>query len=206
MPAGIEILELLQIVLLVAFLVVTGLFLVLAVVNRRRMHGALVSVPMGPFFGLPLRPIAFAGVLLCILLAGVLAGASISPLLIAGYAVGAALWGLATYLSTSIFVYDFGIVRGLIDRDAYLPWGIVTISAMRRIATVYSTCFSTVMTPAAHGGSRCACLVCTSSNSLRWSTISLSPASRPAATAAAAGVRSRVSSLSPGATPQRQCG
>lgn len=125
MPAGIEILELLQVVLLVAFLAVTGLFLALAVVNRRRMHGVLVSVPMGPLFGLPVRPIAFVGVLLCILLAGILAGASISPLLLVGYVVGAALWGLATYLSTSIFVFDFGIVRGLIDRDAYLPWGIV---------------------------------------------------------------------------------
>ena len=122
MPAEIKILELLQIALLAAFLGVTGLFLLLSVVNRRRLSGVLVSFPVGPVFGLPLRPIAFVVVLLGILFAAVLAGASVSPFLVAGYVVGAALWGTATYLSTSIFVFDFGLVRGLMDRDAYLPW------------------------------------------------------------------------------------
>ena len=122
MLAEIEMLRLLQGALLVAFLGVTGLFLALSLVNRRRMYGVLVSVAVGPVFGLPLRPVAFVAVLLGILLAGMAAGTSVSPLLICGYILGAVLWGTATYLSTSVFVFDFGIVRGLIDRNAYLPW------------------------------------------------------------------------------------
>ncbi len=122
MSAEIEILKLLQIALLIAFLGVTGLFLALSVVNRRRMDGVLVSIPVGGLFGLPVRPVVFLGVLVGILVAGILSDSSVSPLLISGYIFGAILWGAATYLSTSVFVFEFGIVRGLIDRNAYLPW------------------------------------------------------------------------------------
>jgi hypothetical protein len=140
MLAEIEILRLLQVALLLAFLGVTGLFLTLSIVNRRRMDRVLVSVPVGGVFGVPISPILFVAVLLCVLVAGILAGSSVSPLLIFGYIVGAILWGVATQLSTSIRVFDFGIVRGLIDRNAYLPWSRVEDYFVRdpgRRCTVY---------------------------------------------------------------------
>jgi len=122
MPVETDILKLLQVFLLLAFLGVTGLFLILSVIHRRRLLGVLVSVPTGTFFGIPARPVVFAAVLLAILGAGILAGATVSPFLIAGYILGAVCWGAATHISTTILVFDYGLVTGLIDRDASLLW------------------------------------------------------------------------------------
>lgn len=122
MPADFEILELLQIVLLITFLGVTGMFLILTVVNRRRLAGVLVSIPDGPLFGIPVAPVVFAASLLLILFAGLIAGVSVSPVVMLGYLVGAIFWGAATYASTSFFVFDYGIVHGLMNRGLYLPW------------------------------------------------------------------------------------
>lgn len=122
MPAENTILELLQIVLLITFLGVTGMYLILAVVNRRRLDGVLVAVPRGLVFGVPLAPVVFAGILVAVLAAGLMAGASVSPLVIVGYVIGAVMWGAATYISTSVFVFDYGVVNGLMNRGSYLPW------------------------------------------------------------------------------------
>lgn len=122
MPAEFEILSFLQIILLVVFLCVTGLFLTLTLVFRRRLLGLLISVPTGKWRGLPVRPVVFVAILLGILMAGVLAGASVSPVLVFGYLLGAGLWGVATYFSSEVFVFDAGLVVGLGDGNVHLSW------------------------------------------------------------------------------------
>ncbi len=125
MPTETEMLTLLQTGLLVVFLAVTGLFLALTIANRRRLKHVLLAVPVGRLFGVPARPAAFALIILAILAAGLLAGASVSPLLMLGYLAGAVVWGVATHMSSSVYVFQTGIVRSLIDVESYIPWTIV---------------------------------------------------------------------------------
>lgn len=127
-----EVLGFLQVVVLYGFIGVTSLFLMLTVIHRQRIEGVILEFPTGRLFGFPLRPILFVVVLTVLFIAGIFRDFAMSPVVWIGYVVGALFWGSATFVSTSVLVTEYGLVKSLTSRRGSISWGQVEDCFMRK--------------------------------------------------------------------------
>ncbi len=98
-------------ILLFGFVGVTSLLLLITAAHRFRMRQVLLSWPTGRFFGLPVWPTAFLG-LLCLFMVVALPGErSFATGLFFGYLVGGVFWLVSVMLASAVVVTGFGISR-----------------------------------------------------------------------------------------------
>ncbi len=118
-----DILELLQVLLLFGLLGVSSLFLILTVINRQRLDGAVYSFPTGKLWGLPVLPVLFVAVLIILYSIARAKGLPSNEVVFLGYMLGALLWGAASFVASLVVITDMGIVRNMNSRDGTLAWG-----------------------------------------------------------------------------------
>ena len=134
MPAGNEILQFLQVVILLGFIGVTSMFLMLTVVNRHRVDGVVLEFPTGQLFGFPLKPLVFALLVTALFVAGIFRDFAMSPVSWLGYLVGAMFWGGAAFVGTSVLVTENELIKNLGSPRGSIAWGQVEDYFDRRSA------------------------------------------------------------------------
>ena len=118
-----DILTTLHSVLLVGFLSVTLLLFLVTLINRMRVqHPILVWRPTG-LSGLPLWPSVFVGTVLLLLVLACMVGQPVRPEVFAGYLLGGLFWFVASWLSCSVVVTEYGVVRNINRTADTMAWG-----------------------------------------------------------------------------------
>lgn len=122
MPSIADFLSTLHAVALLAFVGVTSVTMLVAVINRLRIRRPLLVWQSGSFTRLPLGPSLFL-----VLVAGGLAhawmtGRSVPPAVLLGYPAGGVFWFIATWIMQSVVVTEYGLVHDIGRPSQAVAW------------------------------------------------------------------------------------
>jgi hypothetical protein len=115
--------EVLHLLLLSGFVLVTFALLVVSVHNRLRVQNVVASWRPASWSAFPLGPILFALVVVGFEVISLFSGRTIPPSLLLGYGAGSLAWFVAAYLSSITVVSECGIVADIHRRDMCVAWG-----------------------------------------------------------------------------------
>lgn len=123
MPTASEILSGVHLLLLFAFVGATSVAMLVAVLSRLRIPRTLLVWRPGPLTSFPLGPSLF---LLAVGSGFGVASAydvSIAPHVLIGYPAGGLFWGVATWLTRSVVITDYGLVPDIHRLQRAVVWG-----------------------------------------------------------------------------------
>ena len=118
-----DVLATLHSVLLVGFLSVTLLLLLVTLINRVRVQRAVLSWRPPRLGGVPLWPSCFMATVLLLLALASIVGQPVRPEIFAGYLLGGLCWFIASWLSASVVITEYGIVRNINRSADTVAWG-----------------------------------------------------------------------------------
>lgn len=123
MPAAADVLATLHLILQVGFISVTVLLLFVTVVNRMRVRRVVLSWRTGRLLGLPVWPTVFLAAALLFLAGALVMGQALPWTMVVGYLVGGLFWFVASLLSTSVLVTEFGLIYHPNRSGHTVAWG-----------------------------------------------------------------------------------
>lgn len=126
MPSPADVLHVLHLVLLSAFVVVTSVSMLLSLVSRVRIRRPLLVWRDGPFRGIPLGPSLFLAFVATGCIAALATNTSLSLPVWIGYPIGGFFWWVAAWLGRSVVVTEYGVIHDLSRISTAVPWGQVT--------------------------------------------------------------------------------
>ncbi len=110
-------------ILVVSFVVVTGVLLAMTIVQRVRVRGVRMTWISPRKGSLPVWPTVFMGVVLVFMLYSSNTVAPVSGMVFAGYFVGGFLWFAAVVLSGSVMVTEYGVIPEAGRSGDAVGWG-----------------------------------------------------------------------------------
>lgn len=122
MPAAEDIFSVLHVVFLSAFVGVTSVSMLVALISRLRIKRPLLVWRTGPLTRIPLGP-SIILVLVAFTL-GVMAwtGQSVAPSAWIGYPAGGVFWLIATWLVRSVVVTEYGVIHDINRMHRAVAW------------------------------------------------------------------------------------
>ena len=114
--------DLLHMVLVIAFVGVTGSLLALTVIRRLRVRRVVLSWRSVSPARLPMWPILFMGIVAVLNVYAANAMPGNSSDVFAGYLFGAVLWLASSLLGGTVFVTELGIIRDTSRADESIAW------------------------------------------------------------------------------------
>lgn len=138
MPTTAELLSVLHLALLSAFVGVASLSMLLTLISYMRVRRMLLSWRLGR---VPLGPACFLAVVFGGLTYALWQGHAIRPSVLVGYPAGGAFWFVAAYLARSVVVTDYGIIHDVNRISQAIAWRQVvdyfTVDAERGVRYVF---------------------------------------------------------------------
>lgn len=122
MPTTAELLSVLHLVLLAAFVGIASLSMLLTLISHMRVRRLLLAWRGGRFYGLPLGPACFLLVAFGGLIYALAEGHAIRPSVLIGYPAGGAFWLVAAYLARSVIVTEYGIIHDVNRMGQAVAW------------------------------------------------------------------------------------
>ncbi len=123
MPTTAELLSVLHLALLSAFVGIASLSMLLTLISHIRVRRILLSWRGGRWYGVPLGPACFLLVAVGGLVYALAQGYAIRPSVLIGYPAGGAFWFVAAYLARSVIVTDYGIIHDVNRLSQAVAWG-----------------------------------------------------------------------------------
>lgn len=117
-----ELLSVLHLVLLSAFVGIASLSMLLTLISYVRVRRMLLSWRRGRLGGVPLGPTCFLLIALGGLIYALAQGHAIRPSVLIGYPAGGAFWFVAAYLARSVIVTDYGIIHDINCISRAVAW------------------------------------------------------------------------------------
>jgi len=123
MPEPADVLSVLHLVLLSAFVGVTAISMIVALASRLRIQRTLLTWRHGPLTSFPLGPSMFlllvgAGFVYCGWV-----GQEVPATVVVGYPAGGFFWFVATWLARSIVVTEYGMIPDVSRIRRSVAWG-----------------------------------------------------------------------------------
>lgn len=141
MPTTAELLSVLHLVLLSAFVGVASLSMLLTLISHMRVRRMLLAWRGGRFGGVPPGPTCFLIVALGGLIYALMQGHAIRPSVLVGYPAGGAFWFVAAYLARSVIITDYGIIHDVNRISQAIAWGQIvdyfTVDVKRGVRYVF---------------------------------------------------------------------
>ena len=122
MPSAANLFWVLHWMALAAFVGVTSVAMLVAVMSRLRIRNPLLVWRTGPLTRLPLGPSLFLLVVAVGIGYPVVQGHSVPPAVLLGYPAGGVFWFVATWLAQSVLVTEHGVVPDVTRPHCAVPW------------------------------------------------------------------------------------
>lgn len=118
-----EILSVLHLLLLSAFIGVASVTMLATLVSHLRVRCTLLTWRRGRFHGLPVGPVLFTVIVSAGLAYAWGRGYVIPPSILIGYPAGGIFWCIAAFLARSVIVTEYGIIQDLNRISQAVAWG-----------------------------------------------------------------------------------
>jgi hypothetical protein len=122
MPAAADVLSVLHLLLLSAFVGGTSVAMLVALIQRLRVTRPVLVWRTGPITGMPLGPLLFLVLVGAGLGGATWMGQSVPPSAWIGYPAGGLFWFVATWLARSIVVTEYGIIHDVTRIHRAVAW------------------------------------------------------------------------------------
>lgn len=123
MPSAADVLATLHLIVQIGFICVTLLLLLVTAANRLRVRHVLLSWHTGKLLGFPVWPTVFLATVLVFSLGTLAMGQTLSWFLMAGYFVGGIFWLIASMLSSSVLITEYGLIYHPNRVGHVVAWG-----------------------------------------------------------------------------------
>jgi hypothetical protein len=136
-----NLLAIVHLTLLAAFVGVASLSMLLTVISHLRVRRMLLSWRGGRWYGIPVGPTCFLVATLIGLGYVVIQGQPVRPSVLLGYPAGGAFWLVAAYLARSVIVTEYGIIHDINRISQAVAWAQIvdyfTVDADRGVRYVF---------------------------------------------------------------------
>lgn len=122
MPAAEDVFSVLHVVFLSAFVGVTSISMLVALIGRLRVRRPLLVWRTGPLTNIPLGPSLFLLLVAFALSVTTWTGQSVAPSAWIGYPAGGVFWFIATWLARSVVVTQYGIIHDISRVHRAVAW------------------------------------------------------------------------------------
>lgn len=123
MMATADLLSIVHLTLLAAFIGVASLSMLLTVISHLRVRRMVLSWQDGPLYGLPVGPACFLLAALAGIIYALYQGQPVRPSVLVGYPAGGAFWLIAAYLARSVIITEYGIIHDVNRISQAVAWG-----------------------------------------------------------------------------------
>lgn len=123
MPASPDVLFVVHLFVLSAFVGVTSVSMLVALISRVRIQRTLLVWRTGPLTGLPIGPSLFLLVVCGGLAYAGWTGTHVPNHVLIGYPAGGVFWFVATWLARSVVITEYGIVHDVSRISRSVAWG-----------------------------------------------------------------------------------
>lgn len=123
MPPSSTLLSVLHLVLLAAFVGMASVSMLTTLLSHLRIRCMLMAWRCGWLRGFPVGPALFTGVVTAGLLYAWSTGQPIRASALVGYPAGGLFWCIATFLSRSVVITQYGIIPDVTRIRNAVPWG-----------------------------------------------------------------------------------
>lgn len=123
MPASPDVLSVLHLLVLSAFVGVTSVAMLVALISRLRIQRTLLVWRTGPVTGIPIGPSLFLGLVAAALGYSAWTGVSVPTHVLIGYPAGGLFWFAATWLARSVVVTEYGMIHDVSRISRAVAWG-----------------------------------------------------------------------------------
>ncbi len=123
MPAFTDVLPVLHLTLLTAFVGVASVFMLSALISYLRVRRPLMAWRRGRLRGFPLGPALFTTAVSSGLLYAWWTGSPVEPSLLIGYPAGGVFWCIGAAVSRSILVTHYGVIYDINRISRAVAWG-----------------------------------------------------------------------------------
>jgi hypothetical protein len=106
-----------------AFVVVTSVAMLYALISRMRLCRPVLSWQCGRYCRLPIGPSLFLAAVAAALAAAYWTGRPVQPHVLIGYPAGGIFWWIATWTATSVVITEYGIVHDVTRISRAVAWG-----------------------------------------------------------------------------------
>ena len=122
MPTTADVLAVLHLALLAAFIGVASLSMLLTLISHLRVRRALLSWQQGRWRGIPFGPTCFLVASFIGLGYALTQGHPVRPSVLVGYPAGGAFWFVAAYLARSVLVTEYGLIHDINRISQAVAW------------------------------------------------------------------------------------
>lgn len=123
MPASADVLSVLHLLFLSAFVGVTSVSMLVALISRMRIQRTLLVWRTGPMTGFPVGPSLFLAAVGAGFAVAVWNDVSLAPSVWIGYPAGGLFWLVATWLARSVVITEYGIIHDVSRISRAVAWG-----------------------------------------------------------------------------------